>query len=165
MRKDGSGGMATAGPSEPPGASARWTILVLMSLAMFGNYYVYDALGPLADMLQKSLGFTDTQIGTLNAIYSFPNILMVLIGGIIVDRIGTRRSTLRRRSCRRASHQFHRINTMTQQASKLMRLMPLMRPVTSMAAEMNSQKSPSRVNGSVSRMANRDFPGLLMWAR
>jgi MFS family permease len=68
--------------------------LVFVSLAMFGNYYAYDAVGPLADQLQRMLGFTDTQIGTLNAIYSFPNIVMVLIGGIIVDRIGTRLSTL-----------------------------------------------------------------------
>ena len=69
-------------------------MLVLVSLAMFGNYYVYDAIGPLADQLQRLLGFTDTQIGTLNAIYSFPNIVMVLIGGIIVDRIGTRLAIL-----------------------------------------------------------------------
>jgi len=79
---------------KPPPAGTRWTILVLMSVAMFGNYYAYDAIGPLADHLQRLLGFTDTQIGTLNAIYSFPNIVMVLFGGIIVDRIGTRRSTL-----------------------------------------------------------------------
>ena len=78
----------------PPPATARWTFLVFVSLAMFGNYYAYDAVGPLADHLQRLLGFTDTQIGTLNAIYSFPNILMVLIGGIIVDRIGTRLATL-----------------------------------------------------------------------
>ena len=49
---------------------------------------------PVADSLQRQLGFSDTQIGTLNAIYSFPNIVMVLIGGIIVDRFGTRLSTL-----------------------------------------------------------------------
>ena len=61
---------------------------------MFGNYYVYDAVAPVADLLQKQLGFTDTQLGTLNAIYSLPNIIMVLIGGIIVDRFGTRLSTL-----------------------------------------------------------------------
>jgi MFS family permease len=61
---------------------------------MFGNYYTYDAVAPVADMLQKSLGFTDTQIGALNAIYSFPNIIMVLVGGIIVDRFGTKLSTL-----------------------------------------------------------------------
>ncbi len=78
----------------PPPATTRWTVLTLMSVGMFGNYYAYDAIGPLADHLQRLLGFTDTQIGTLNAIYSFPNILMVLVGGIIADRIGTRLATL-----------------------------------------------------------------------
>ena len=61
---------------------------------MLGNYYAYDSIGPLADTLQRELQFTDTQIGTLNAIYSLPNILMVLVGGILVDRYGTRLSTL-----------------------------------------------------------------------
>lgn len=75
-----------------PPAWLRWTILLLTSLAMFGNYYVYDSVGPVADMLQKQLGFSDTQIGTLNAIYSLPNIIMVLIGGVIVDRFGARRA-------------------------------------------------------------------------
>ena len=69
-------------------------MLVAISVAMFGNYYAYDAVAPVADLLQRQLGFSDTQIGTLNAIYSFPNILMVLIGGIIVDRYGTALSTL-----------------------------------------------------------------------
>ncbi len=85
---------AETAPKPPPPASVRWTVLVLVSLALFGNYYAYDAIGPLADHLQKLLGFTDTQLGTLNAIYSFPNIIMVLVGGIIVDRLGTRRSTV-----------------------------------------------------------------------
>ena len=78
----------------PPPAVWRWAVLVAISIAMFGNYYVYDSIGPVADSLQRLLGFTDTQIGTLNAIYSFPNIVMVLVGGVIVDRFGTRLSTL-----------------------------------------------------------------------
>ena len=78
----------------PPTAAWRWAALTALSVAMFGNYYTYDAVAPVADMLQKSLGFTDTQIGALNAIYSFPNIIMVLVGGIIVDRFGTKLSTL-----------------------------------------------------------------------
>jgi MFS family permease len=76
----------------PP--TRRWLVLFLLSVAMFGNYYAYDCIGPLADQLQRLLGYTDTQIGTLNAIYSLPNIVMVLIGGIIVDRFGTRLATL-----------------------------------------------------------------------
>jgi nitrate/nitrite transporter NarK len=78
----------------PPPAIIRWSVLVLASLAMFGNYYVYDSIAPLADHLQRMIGFTDTQLGTLNAIYSFPNILMVLIGGVVVDRVGTRKATV-----------------------------------------------------------------------
>ena len=83
-----------AAPKGPPPATWRWGVLVAISVAMFGNYYVYDSVGPLADNLQRLLGFTDTQIGTLNAIYSFPNVVMVLVGGIIVDRVGTRLATL-----------------------------------------------------------------------
>lgn len=75
-----------------PSPIFRWSVLVFISLAMFGNYYVYDSISPLADLLKAQLGYSDTNIGTLNAIYSFPNIIMVLIGGIIIDRIGTKKS-------------------------------------------------------------------------
>jgi MFS family permease len=78
----------------PPPAVWRWSVLVAISVALFGNYYVYDSIAPVADSLQRLLGFSDTQIGTLNAIYSLPNIVVVLIGGVIVDRYGTRLSTL-----------------------------------------------------------------------
>jgi MFS family permease len=69
-------------------------VLVVISLTMFGNYYVYDAVSPIADLLKAQLGYTDSQIGLLNAIYSVPNIGMVLVGGIIIDRIGVKRATL-----------------------------------------------------------------------
>jgi len=72
----------------------RWLVLVFVSLAMFGNYYVYDSISPLADLLASQLNFSNSNIGTLNAIYSVPNIFMVLLGGLIIDRIGTRKSTL-----------------------------------------------------------------------
>jgi MFS family permease len=72
----------------------RWMMLVLISLAMFGNYYIYDSISPLADVLKAQLGFSDSNIGLLNAIYSIPNVFMVLIGGFIIDRLGTRKSTL-----------------------------------------------------------------------
>ena len=84
--------MAEHKPSPP--APTRWAVLIAVSAAMFGKYYAYDAVAPVADSLQRLLGFTDTQLGTLNAIYSLPNVVMVLIGGIIVDRFGTRRATL-----------------------------------------------------------------------
>ena len=75
-----------------PSAIYRWLVLILISLAMFGNYYIYDSISPLADLLTKQLKFSDSEIGLLNAIYSFPNIIMVLVGGLIIDKIGTRKS-------------------------------------------------------------------------
>lgn len=76
-----------------PTSFFRWAILVVISLAMFGNYYIYDSISPLADLLVKQLNFSDSDIGLLQGIYSVPNIIMVLIGGIIIDKIGTRIST------------------------------------------------------------------------
>lgn len=77
-----------------PSKFFRWTVLVFISLAMFGNYYIYDCVSPLADLLAQQLKFTDANIGLLQAIYSIPNIFMVLLGGFIIDRIGTKKSSL-----------------------------------------------------------------------
>ena len=77
-----------------PSPFFRWMVLIFISLAMFGNYYVYDSISPLADLLSKQLNFSDSDIGLLYSIYSIPNIFMVLIGGIIIDRLGTRKSSL-----------------------------------------------------------------------
>ncbi len=77
-----------------PSTFLRWSALLLISLAMMGNYYIYDSISPLADLLKTQLGFSDSNIGLLNAIYSFPNIIMVLIGGLLIDRIGTKTSVI-----------------------------------------------------------------------
>ncbi len=77
-----------------PSAIIRWSILLFISLAMFGNYYVFDSISPLADLLKTQLSYSQKDIGLLQAIYSFPNIVMVLIGGLIIDRIGSRKAVL-----------------------------------------------------------------------
>src|SRR5579871_1855238 len=66
----------------------RWWVLGLVSLANLSGYYVYDSIAPVADLLHRQLGFSYTQIGTLNAIYSIPNIVIALFGGILADRFG-----------------------------------------------------------------------------
>ncbi|MDE3056887.1 MAG: MFS transporter [Bacteroidota bacterium] len=86
--------MNSAAALPAPPRAYRWIVLVLISLAMFGNYYIYDAISPLADVLAKQLHFSDSDIGLLQAIYSIPNVFMVLIGGFIIDRLGTKKSTL-----------------------------------------------------------------------
>ncbi|MBB5204788.1 MFS family permease [Inhella inkyongensis] len=71
-----------------------WLVCALVAAAQFGNYYVYDSIGPVADLLQQQRGFSDTQVGLLNAIYSLPNVVLILVGGILVDRFGAARMTV-----------------------------------------------------------------------
>jgi MFS family permease len=73
------------------GRTVAWLVLALLALAYYGNYYVYDSVGPVADLLERQRGFSDSQIGMLNAIYSLPNIVLILLGGIFVDRFGAAR--------------------------------------------------------------------------
>jgi MFS family permease len=75
-----------------PSRAYRWAVLLAMSLAVYGSYYAFDCIGPLAPLLSRQLHFSNTNIGSLQAIFSLPNIVMVLIGGIIIDRIGAKKS-------------------------------------------------------------------------
>ena len=81
---------AAVRPEPPP--YFRWTVLVLLSVAMFGNYYPYDAVAPVADLLARDLGFTDEQIGALYSVYSVAAVLVLLAGGYVIDRYGTKQS-------------------------------------------------------------------------
>jgi MFS family permease len=81
-------------PRRLPPLASMVAMFVATAVALIGNYYVYDSIGPVAELLSRQLGLSDTQIGTLNAIYSLPNILMVLIGGVLVDRFSARSVTL-----------------------------------------------------------------------
>ena len=77
-------------PLPPPPPLYRWVVLLFISLAMFGNYYVYDSLGPVIDLLREDLGFSYRQIGFFSSAYNLAALLVLLIGGIIIDRFGTK---------------------------------------------------------------------------
>lgn len=75
-----------------PTRATRWVILAVVGIASYGGYYAFDYIGPLAPLLSRQLHFSNADIGLLQAIYSFPNIVMALVCGVIIDRIGTRKS-------------------------------------------------------------------------
>jgi MFS family permease len=81
-------------PAAQPGRTVAWIVGVLVAISLFGNFYVYDSIGPVADLLQQQRGFSDSQIALLNAIYSLPNVVLILVGGVLVDRFGAARMTL-----------------------------------------------------------------------
>jgi len=82
---------ATADAARPP-SSQRWGVLLLVSLAMFGNYYAYDALNPVVDLLRSQRGLDYGQIGMLSTAYNIAALLVLLAGGYAIDRWGTRRA-------------------------------------------------------------------------
>jgi MFS family permease len=72
----------------------RWVVLIVISVAMFANYYVYDSIAPIADMLKSELGFSDANYGTLFSVYSLAAVIVLLLGGVVIDKYGTVKSTI-----------------------------------------------------------------------
>src|SRR5215470_19391195 len=77
---------------QEPSRVYRWMVLVFISVAMGGNYYIYDSINPLERIFIDRLGFSATAFGWLNASYSVAAVLTLLIGGIVIDRIGTKKA-------------------------------------------------------------------------
>lgn len=77
-----------------PSRPFRWLVLIFISLAMAGNYYIYDSINALERIFIDHLGFSATQFGWLNASYSVAAVATLLVGGVIIDRIGTKRAIL-----------------------------------------------------------------------
>lgn len=75
-------------------ATLRWLVLLLGGIVIFVNYYLYDALSPIKSILEKDLSFTNTDFGLFVSFYSIPNTFfaMAVIGGIILDKIGIRKT-------------------------------------------------------------------------
>jgi len=73
---------------------ARWGILLLVGLILSVNYYFYDAFSSLKPLLTREFGLTNTQYGLFVSFYSIPNtfLLMAVLGGMILDRLGIRRT-------------------------------------------------------------------------
>ncbi len=72
----------------------KWLMLALAALTIMGSYYTYDSIAPVAGMLRDQRGFSQSQIGLLNAVFNLPNIALALVGGILIDRIGAGRAIL-----------------------------------------------------------------------
>lgn len=73
---------------------ARWGVLILVGFILSVNYYFYDAFSTLKDLMTKEFGFTNTDYGLFVSFYSIPNtfLLMAVIGGVILDKLGIRRT-------------------------------------------------------------------------
>ena len=91
MSHAGAGADADDGRGTSP---LRWLALGLAATAIFSSYYESDAIGPIADLLIRQRGFTQSQVGDLNAVISLPNIPLAVLNGVLIDRYGPSRITL-----------------------------------------------------------------------
>ena len=74
--------------------SYRMTILALASLMLFGSYFAYDSVGAIERWLIEQLGADPAAIGQMYTWYSVAAVFAVLAGGILIDRMGTRKASL-----------------------------------------------------------------------
>jgi MFS family permease len=72
----------------------RITILLLASFMIFGSYFAYDSVGAIETSIIDALHADRAAIGTMYSMYSFAAIAAVLLGGFLIDKIGTRRASL-----------------------------------------------------------------------
>jgi MFS family permease len=72
----------------------RWWVLAMAAIAVSSSYYESDVIGSVADLLARQRGFSQSQIGMLNAIMNVPNVALALINGVLIDRYGAARIAL-----------------------------------------------------------------------
>jgi MFS family permease len=69
----------------------RWCMLALAAITVSSSYYEDDVIGPIADLLVRQRGFSQSQLGMLNGVISIPNVALALISGVLIDRCGAAR--------------------------------------------------------------------------
>ena len=73
-------------------ASARWTALILLAMAMFFSYVFMDILSPIKDLLESTRDWDSNAFGTYAGSETFLNVFIffLIIAGIILDKMGVR---------------------------------------------------------------------------
>jgi MFS family permease len=72
--------------------AARWGALAVVSFTMMTGYYINYVISPLKPLLEEHFHWTSQDFGLWNSAYGWFNVffLMLIFGGIILDKIGVR---------------------------------------------------------------------------
>ncbi|MGV8962871.1 MAG: MFS transporter [Candidatus Saccharimonadaceae bacterium] len=72
--------------------TTRWAALLIVSITMMFGYFLTDIMAPLKGLLEGQIGWSSNEFGTFNSAYGWFNVFffMLIIGGIILDKIGVR---------------------------------------------------------------------------
>ncbi|MDI6697644.1 MAG: MFS transporter [Candidatus Saccharicenans sp.] len=72
----------------------RFLMLAFIASLSFGSYFAYDIVSAIAPSLIEELQAARSTVGTFFTMYSLAAILAVLVGGLLVDKLGTRKASL-----------------------------------------------------------------------
>ena len=86
-------------------AVLRWSVLALVAFTMLCGYFLTDVMSPLKPMLEKELLWDSLDYGFFTSAYGWFNVflLMLIFGGIILDRKSTRLNSSHRCTSRMPS--------------------------------------------------------------
>lgn len=72
--------------------AARWTALIIVSFTMMCGYFITDVMAPMEDLLMRTYQWSGTEYGLFTSGYGWFNVflLMLILGGIILDKMGVR---------------------------------------------------------------------------
>lgn len=68
----------------------RWCLLAMACFYMLGNNFCYDNPGPLETSLQEQFHMDSTHYALLYTVYSLPNMVLPILGGVLLDSMGIR---------------------------------------------------------------------------
>ena len=61
-------------------------------MVYFASFLSYDSLPAQERELEDGIPISSAQLGILYSIYNFPNTFMVILGGVLFDSLGVRKS-------------------------------------------------------------------------
>eukprot|EP00744_Colponema_vietnamica_P012638 GILI01017733.1.p1 GENE.GILI01017733.1~~GILI01017733.1.p1 ORF type:complete len:506 (-),score=112.11 GILI01017733.1:620-2137(-) len=68
----------------------RWFALFLACFLLFGSYFCYDNPAALQRPLMTRLNLSASDYGLFYTVYSIPNVILPLFGGLFIDKLGVR---------------------------------------------------------------------------
>jgi len=82
-----------AGFFHPSRRFYRFLNLFFIATLSFGSYFAYDIVGAIAPTLVGELHIARGTVGTFFTMYSVAAVLAVLLGGMLIDKLGTRKAS------------------------------------------------------------------------
>ena len=73
----------------------RWVMLIFCCSFNVGSYFFYDLPAALEIYFEKApYNLSPSQVDLMYSVYSFPNIVLPLFGGVLVDKVGIKTGLL-----------------------------------------------------------------------